>query len=61
MSSLVYYLGKDPEMQERARKEVITALGEDDPNFQNMRDMPFVQACIREALRINTPIVSTSA
>lgn len=61
MSSLVYYLGKDLGMQERARKEVVAALGEDDPNFQNMRDMPFVQACIREALRINTPIVRTLA
>ncbi|KAK1236607.1 hypothetical protein PQX77_000159 [Marasmius sp. AFHP31] len=56
MSSLVYYLAKKPEIQEKCRKEVIAAMGEKEPNMENMRDMPFLQACIREALRINTPI-----
>ncbi|TFY79240.1 hypothetical protein EWM64_g4773 [Hericium alpestre] len=56
MSSLVYYLAKDQDMQAQARAEVLAALGDDDPDAQNMRNMPFTQACIREALRINTPI-----
>ena len=58
MSSFVYYLSKNPEAQVRARKEVIAALGKDEPNIENLRHMPFLQACIRESLRINTPIVS---
>lgn len=58
MSSLVYYLAKNINMQERARAEVIAAMGDEDPTIRNLQDMPFTQACIREALRINTPIVS---
>jgi cytochrome P450 len=60
MSSLVYYLAKDKALQERARAEVIAALGKEDPDLVNMRHLPFTQACIREALRINTPIVRPS-
>ncbi|THU85194.1 cytochrome P450 [Dendrothele bispora CBS 962.96] len=56
MSSLVYYLAKDPELQQRCRAEVMAAMGKNEPNMENMRNMPLVQACIREALRINTPI-----
>ena len=58
MSSLVYYFAKHPEMQARARAEVYAAVGAAEPTIDNMRDTPFVQACIREALRVNTPIVS---
>ncbi|KAI0759200.1 cytochrome P450 [Trametes elegans] len=50
MSSLVFYFAKHPEMQ-------CAAVGSAKPTIHNMRDTPFVQACIREALRINTPIV----
>ncbi|KIJ98494.1 hypothetical protein K443DRAFT_133396 [Laccaria amethystina LaAM-08-1] len=59
MSSFVYYLSKHPEAQVRARKEVVAALGKDEPNIENLRHMPFLQACIRESLRINTPIIPT--
>ncbi|KAL1745567.1 cytochrome P450 [Schizophyllum fasciatum] len=57
MSSLVYYFAKNSDMQARARAEVLEAVGSDEPTIDNMRDLPFVQACIREALRVNTPIV----
>uniref|UniRef100_D8Q5V5 Cytochrome P450 n=1 Tax=Schizophyllum commune (strain H4-8 / FGSC 9210) TaxID=578458 RepID=D8Q5V5_SCHCM len=57
MSSLVYYFAKHPELQARARAEVRAALGDAEPTIDNMRATPFVQACIREALRVNTPIV----
>jgi len=59
MSSFVYYLARDPALQKRAREEVLAALGNEEPNMTNLRKMNFVQACIRESLRINTPIVST--
>lgn len=58
MSSFVYYLAKYPDLQRRAREEVLLALGNDEPNLANLRQLNFVQACIRESLRINTPIVS---
>ncbi|KDR84662.1 hypothetical protein GALMADRAFT_133908 [Galerina marginata CBS 339.88] len=56
MSSFVYYLAKNPEIQKRARDEVLAALGDNEPDISNLRNMNFVQACIRESLRINTPI-----
>lgn len=58
MSSFVYYLAQNPALQQRAREEVLAALGKDEPDINNLRKMNFVQACIRESLRINTPIVS---
>jgi cytochrome P450 len=60
MASFVYYLAKHPEFQVRARKEAEAALKKDqgEPTVENLREMPFIQACIREALRLNTPIVS---
>ena len=58
MSSFVYYLAKNPEVQRRARAEVLAAMGSGDPDMANLRKMNFVQACLRESLRINTPIVS---
>ena len=58
MSSFAYYLAKNPHIQQRAREEVIEALGNDEePDVANLRKMNYVQACIRESLRINTPIV----
>jgi cytochrome P450 len=59
MSSLVYYLAKHSQFQARAREEVLAALGHSaEPDIENLRKMPFTLACIRESLRINTPIVS---
>ncbi|KJA29606.1 hypothetical protein HYPSUDRAFT_31542 [Hypholoma sublateritium FD-334 SS-4] len=57
MSSFAYYLAKNPHIQKRAREEVIEALANDEePDVTNLRKMNYVQACIRESLRINTPI-----
>jgi len=53
----VYFLAKDIDHQKRAREEVLAALGKEEPNLQNLRNMPFTQACIRETLRMNTPLV----
>ncbi|TFK35801.1 cytochrome P450 [Crucibulum laeve] len=60
MASLVYYLAKYPEYQEEARREALEALGEEEPNFANLAKMPFVNACIKEALRINSPVANTA-
>ena len=57
ISSLIYYLAKYPYLQERARQEVLDVLGEDlDPTLENVQQMHYLFACVREALRINTPI-----
>ncbi|KAH7887157.1 cytochrome P450 [Phlebopus sp. FC_14] len=59
MSSLVYYLAVDRRIQSKAREEVLRVLGPtDDPSaaLMNAQSLPYLHACIREALRINTPI-----
>ena len=57
MSTLIYYLSKYPECQAKARAEVLAALGPNvDPTTANLQNLPYTNACIREALRINTPI-----
>ncbi|KAH7887199.1 cytochrome P450 [Phlebopus sp. FC_14] len=63
ISSLVYYLAVDSRAQSKAREEVLRVLGPTaDPSAASMtpQSLPYLSACIREALRINTPISSTS-
>ncbi|KAG0698897.1 cytochrome P450 [Suillus ampliporus] len=57
MSSLVYYLAIVPHVQEAAR-EVLRVLGTDaEPSVDSIKpqSLPFLIACIREALRVNPP------
>ncbi|KAH8822870.1 cytochrome P450 [Flagelloscypha sp. PMI_526] len=59
ISTLVYFLARYPDIQERVRKEVLTVLGSSEEPTTDMlkaERLPFLNACIREALRINTPI-----
>jgi cytochrome P450 len=55
----MYYLAKNPEVQKKARDEVNSVLGSlniKTPDLEALRQMPYLTACIREALRLNTPI-----
>ncbi|KAH0582491.1 hypothetical protein H2248_010435 [Termitomyces sp. 'cryptogamus'] len=57
LSTAVYHLAKHPEYQTKAREEVQTLLnGRVEPTFQDLSNLPFLSACIKEALRINSPI-----
>ncbi|KAI0319618.1 cytochrome P450 [Amylostereum chailletii] len=57
ISTLIYYLAKHPDLQARARKEVLDVLGDDtDPTLETVQKMHYLVACVREALRVNTPI-----
>ncbi|KAF8548818.1 cytochrome P450 [Imleria badia] len=59
MASLCYFLAINPEMQARARAEVRAAMTNNTsgiPTVAELREMPFLQACIRESFRVNTPI-----
>ncbi|KAI8391074.1 cytochrome P450 [Radiomyces spectabilis] len=58
-ASMIYYLASHPEIQERARMEVLSILGDDDqdvaPTEEQLRQMPFLNNCIKETMRINPP------
>lgn len=57
LSTLIYHLAKHPEYQTRARAEVLSVLnGRSEPTIDDMKAVEFLNACIKEALRINSPI-----
>ncbi|RGB29392.1 cytochrome P450 [Rhizophagus diaphanus] len=53
----LYYLAKYPEMQERARSEVINILGDKltIPTSEQLKKMNYINAIIKESLRIHPP------
>ncbi|KAF9463621.1 cytochrome P450 [Collybia nuda] len=59
IASCVYFLAKYPEYQTQAREEVLRVLSaadHSDPSLQDHTQFNFLYACIKEALRINSPI-----
>lgn len=57
ITTLIYYLALHRDIQVRARQEVLQVLGEEaDPTLEDLPKLRYLTACIREALRINTPI-----
>ncbi|KAF8074653.1 cytochrome P450 4F5 [Lyophyllum atratum] len=57
LSTAIYHLAKHPEHQSKARDEVLSVLGgRSEPTLQDLSNTNFLNACIKEALRINSPI-----
>ncbi|KAG5652534.1 hypothetical protein H0H81_004691 [Sphagnurus paluster] len=57
LSTAIYHLAKNPEYQSKARDEVLSVLaGRTEPTLEDLSNIPFLNACIKEALRINSPI-----
>ncbi|KAG1863014.1 cytochrome P450 [Suillus tomentosus] len=59
LSTLIYFFAIHPEMQAAAREETLRIHGPtSDPSVDTLSvaSLPYLNACIREALRINTPI-----
>ncbi|PCH41955.1 cytochrome P450 [Wolfiporia cocos MD-104 SS10] len=56
MSSLIYYLGKYPEVQSRARAEVNLILRPgDEVMVEHLSQTPYLRAIIFESMRLNNP------
>jgi cytochrome P450 len=62
LSNVLYYLAVNPEMQEKARAEAIRIFGNEPvvPTNDQLKEMRYINAVIKEGLRINppTPIVT---
>jgi cytochrome P450 len=59
LSTLIYFFAIHPGIQAAAREETLRILGPtSDPSVDTLSaaSLPYLNACIREALRINTPI-----
>jgi cytochrome P450 len=52
----LYLLARAPEIQDRARAEVMSVLGERRPEFQDMKRLGLVRNIFREALRLYPPV-----
>ncbi|EIW84345.1 cytochrome P450 [Coniophora puteana RWD-64-598 SS2] len=58
MASVVYYLAVNKDAQNIARAEALRAFGRDsDPSLSSLgpQTLPYIHACIKEALRLNPP------
>ncbi|EJF58701.1 cytochrome P450 [Dichomitus squalens LYAD-421 SS1] len=55
LSTLVYLLGAYPEVQTRAREEVLRIMGKEEPRMEHYAKMPYLNAVIRESMRYNNP------
>ncbi|XP_078667917.1 cytochrome P450 3A9-like isoform X1 [Branchiostoma floridae x Branchiostoma belcheri] len=58
MSFALYHLALDPEIQDRAREEIIEAVGNKaEVDYEAVQKMPYLEMCVMETLRLY-PIVS---
>ncbi|KAF1347669.1 cytochrome P450 [Delphinella strobiligena] len=58
LNSLVLYLAVNPRVQQEAQKELMRIVGPDRcPQFDDIRNLPYVRACVKEVLRMN-PILA---
>ena len=56
----MYYLAQNPDSQAKAREEVLSSLNNGkDPNMDTVMRMPYLFACIKEAMRMNNPSNAT--
>jgi cytochrome P450 / NADPH-cytochrome P450 reductase len=55
LSFVFYRLCKNPQAMRKAQEEVDTVVGKGSITFQHMSKLPYIEACMREALRLNPP------
>ncbi|KAI8886510.1 cytochrome P450 [Backusella circina FSU 941] len=63
LTSVIYYLAKHQDVQERARQEAIRILGNDSkdilPSFEQTKQMTYINNIMKETLRLNSPTPQT--
>ncbi|CAO3616485.1 unnamed protein product [Cunninghamella blakesleeana] len=64
LSSVIYYLSKYPDVQQRAREEVINVLGDDPkdihPTSEQLKELVYLNQIIKETLRMNGPLITST-
>ncbi|ORX59605.1 cytochrome P-450 cyp509A1 [Hesseltinella vesiculosa] len=64
LTAIIYELAHNPSLQERARQEVIDVLGDapEDviPTAQDTKRMPFLNAIMKETMRLHNPVLNTT-
>lgn len=54
----IYALCKQPEVQSKLRDELLTA-STDNPTMDELNSLPYLDAVVREAMRLHSPVTST--
>lgn len=55
---ILWELAKHPDVQTRCRDEAFAVLGDDMPNQRTLGEMPFINAVVKEVLRIYAPVIT---
>ncbi|XP_076441786.1 cytochrome P450 3A24-like [Babylonia areolata] len=53
---LSYLLATHPDVQDRLHREIVDAIGDAKPSYENVMSIPFLEGCIFETLRMYPPI-----
>ncbi|KAH8799804.1 cytochrome P450 [Xylogone sp. PMI_703] len=56
LSFLFYNLLKNPDCYYKLQKEVDDVVGKEPLNMEHLKNLPYVNACLRETLRLNPPL-----
>ena len=59
MTSIIYALCKDRAVQDELRAEVV-AVSSDHPTYEELNSLPYLDAVVRETLRLYTPVAATT-
>ncbi|KAK3101224.1 hypothetical protein FSP39_001916 [Pinctada imbricata] len=57
LSLMTYEVARRPEIQERLYQEVEDVLGDEEPDFDNIGKLTYLDLCVNEALRMYPPVL----
>jgi len=55
LANLLYFLSENPDIQKRARAEVLSLSGSNPPSYDELKQMDLIDRCIKETLRLRPP------
>lgn len=55
----MFALSKDPEIQKKLREELL-AVQNDNPSMDELNSLPYLDAVVRETLRVHSPVPNSS-
>ncbi|KAK7103406.1 cytochrome P450 3A21-like [Littorina saxatilis] len=53
---LSYVLALNPDKQEKLHDEIVAAIGDDEPSYENVNSISYLDSCIRETMRCFPPV-----
>ena len=60
LTSVLYFLSRHPDVQDKAREEVISLFGKSEPSFDDIKSLQYLNQVINEASRLLGPVPGVS-